>query len=145
MDMKKSFLLLSLAAAVAGCCTAKGPKDSGTTFARDALQPYVDSGELPGAVNVFYKDGVQETCAIGYADACFDIDKVDVDFTSAAGRIAVCRSGAGVPFSEEEAKKILLEKDIGIEVSLNQGDASATAWGCDLTYDYVKINGDYRT
>ena len=84
-------------------------------------------------------------CAIGYADACFDIDKVDVDFTSAAGRIAVCRSGAGVPFSEEEAKKILLEKEIGIEVSLNQGDASATAWGCDLTYDYVKINGDYRT
>ena len=68
MDMKKSFLFLSLAAALAGCCTANGPKDSGTTFARDALQPYVDSGELPGAINVFYKDGVQETCAIGYAD-----------------------------------------------------------------------------
>ena len=68
MTMKKTLLLSALAAALAGCCTAKGPKDSGTTFARDAFQPYVDSGELPGAINVFYKDGVQETCAIGYAD-----------------------------------------------------------------------------
>ena len=84
-------------------------------------------------------------CAIGYADACFDIMKVGVDFESAAGKIAVCRDGAGVPFSEEEAKKILLEKEIHILVDLGQGDASSTAWGCDLTYDSVKINGDYRT
>ncbi len=68
--MKKTLLLslFALAAVLAGCCTANGPKDSGTTFARDALQPYVESGELPGAINVFYKDGVQETCAVGYAD-----------------------------------------------------------------------------
>lgn len=84
-------------------------------------------------------------CAIGYADACFDIMKVDVAFSSPAGRVVVCKNGAGVPFSEEEAKKILLEKEIHIEVNLNQGTAEATAWGCDLTYDYVKINGDYRT
>lgn len=84
-------------------------------------------------------------CAIGYAEAEFDIDKVDVDLGSRAGRIAVCRNGAGVEFSEEEAKKILTEDEIDIYVSLNQGEAEATAWGCDLTYDYVKINGDYRS
>ena len=68
MKMQKITLMLGLVVALAGCCTCNGPKDSGTTFARDALQKYVDSGELPGAVNVFYKDGVQETCCIGYAD-----------------------------------------------------------------------------
>ncbi len=71
--------------------------------------------------------------------------KIDVDFQSAKGTLAVCRNGAGVDFSEEKAKEILLEKEIDILVNLNQGSASATAWGCDLTYDYVKINGDYRT
>ncbi len=65
--------------------------------------------------------------------------------TASAGQIAVCRSGAGVDFSEETAKPILLEKEIHILVSLNSGAESATAWGGDLTYDYVKINGDYRT
>lgn len=84
-------------------------------------------------------------CAIGYAEAEFDIDRVDVDLGSRAGRIAVCRNGAGVEFSEEEAKKILINDEIDIFVSLNQGEAEATAWGCDLTYDYVKINGDYRS
>ena len=84
-------------------------------------------------------------CAIGYAEADFDINKVDVDLGSRAGRIAVCRSGAGVDFSEDEAKKILTEDEIEIYISLNQGKAQATAWGCDLTYDYVKINGDYRS
>ena len=59
--------------------------------------------------------------------------------------IEVCKNGAGVEFSEETAKKVLLEKEIEILVELNSGDADATAWGCDLTYDYVKINGDYRT
>ncbi|MBQ2824362.1 MAG: bifunctional glutamate N-acetyltransferase/amino-acid acetyltransferase ArgJ [Oscillospiraceae bacterium] len=84
-------------------------------------------------------------CAIGYAEADFDIDKVDVDLGSKAGRIAVCRNGAGVEFSEDEAKVILTEDEIEIYIELNQGDAQATAWGCDLTYDYVKINGDYRS
>ena len=84
-------------------------------------------------------------CAIGYAEADFDILKVDVDLGSKAGKIAVCRNGAGVEFSEDEAKKILIEDEIEIYISLNQGKAQATAWGCDLTYDYVKINGDYRS
>ena len=84
-------------------------------------------------------------CAIGYAEADFDITKVDVDLGSKAGRIAVCRNGAGVDFSEDEAKVVLTEDEIEIYIELNSGDASATAWGCDLTYDYVKINGDYRS
>lgn len=84
-------------------------------------------------------------CAIGYADAEFDINKVDVDLKSDKGEIAVCRNGAGVEFSEEKASEILSEDEIYILINLNDGDEQATAWGCDLTYDYVKINGDYRT
>ena len=84
-------------------------------------------------------------CAIGYSGAAVDVAKVEVAFASAAGRVLVCKDGAGVPFSEEEAKAVLLEKEILIEVGLHAGSAASTAWGCDLTYDYVKINGDYRT
>ena len=84
-------------------------------------------------------------CAIGYAGEDVDVEKVDVAFSSAAGRVEVCRGGAGVPFSEETAKRVLLEEEVVIEVRLNDGDAAAVAWGCDLTYDYVRINGDYRT
>ena len=84
-------------------------------------------------------------CAIGYAEAEFDINKVDVDFRSNAGVLPVCRNGAGIEFSEELAKEILSEEDIFIDVNLNLGNAEAKAWGCDLTYDYVKINGDYRS
>ena len=84
-------------------------------------------------------------CAIGYSGAAVDVKKIDVAFRSAAGTVEVCKNGAGVDFSEEIAKKILLEKEIEILVELHSGDAAATAWGCDLTYDYVKINGDYRT
>ncbi|MBQ6843662.1 MAG: bifunctional glutamate N-acetyltransferase/amino-acid acetyltransferase ArgJ [Agathobacter sp.] len=84
-------------------------------------------------------------CAIGYADAEFDIDKVDVDLASEKGSIAVCRNGAGVEFSEDEAKIVLGADEIFIHVNLNQGQVAAKAWGCDLTYDYVKINGDYRS
>ena len=84
-------------------------------------------------------------CAIGYSGAEVDITKVDVDFQSQAGTVAVCRNGAGVDFDEDIAKKVLTEKEIYILVGLNDGEATAEAWGCDLTYDYVKINGDYRT
>ena len=84
-------------------------------------------------------------CAIGYSGANVDVNKVDVAFSSAKGEIVVCKDGAGVEFSEEKAKEILLESEIDILVGLNSGEAKATAWGCDLTYDYVKINGDYRT
>lgn len=84
-------------------------------------------------------------CAIGYADADFDINKVDVDLKSDKGEISVCRNGAGIAFSEEEASVVLSSDEIFILINLNGGNESATAWGCDLTYDYVKINGDYRT
>ena len=84
-------------------------------------------------------------CAIGYSGADVDVEKVNVAFHSAKGTVAVCANGAGVDFSEEQAKEILLESAIDILIDLNDGDGTATAWGCDLTYDYVKINGDYRT
>ena len=84
-------------------------------------------------------------CAIGYSGAPVDVNKIDVQFASKAGTILVCKNGAGVDFSEDEAKKILLEHEIEILIDLKSGEASSTAWGCDLTYDYVKINGDYRT
>ncbi len=84
-------------------------------------------------------------CAIGYSGADVDVNKVDVSFVSAKGEILVCKNGAGVPFSEEKAKEILLENEITVSVALNDGAGEASAWGCDLTYDYVKINGDYRT
>ena len=84
-------------------------------------------------------------CAIGYSGADVDVAKIDVAFRSPKGTVAVCKNGAGVPFSEDEAKAILSESEIEILVELNSGNAASTAWGCDLTYDYVKINGDYRT
>ena len=84
-------------------------------------------------------------CAIGYSGAAVDVNKIDVAFKSQKGEIAVCKNGAGIPFSEEKAKEILLENEIEILVELNSGEYSSCAWGCDLTYDYVKINGDYRT
>ncbi len=84
-------------------------------------------------------------CAIGYSGAEVDVNKVDVSFESNKGIIPVCKDGSGIEFSEEIAKEILLEKEIIINVGLNSGDSSSTAWGCDLTYEYVKINGDYRT
>ncbi|MCM1507298.1 MAG: bifunctional glutamate N-acetyltransferase/amino-acid acetyltransferase ArgJ [Ruminococcus flavefaciens] len=84
-------------------------------------------------------------CAVGYADADFDINKVDVSIGSEKGSIEVCRNGAGVEFSEEKAKEILGEEEIIIDISIGNGAGRAVAWGCDLTYDYVKINGDYRS
>ena len=84
-------------------------------------------------------------CAVGYAEAEFDINRVDVDLASAKGVLPVCRNGAGVEFSEELAKEILSEDEIVVNISLHDGDVAAKAWGCDLTYDYVKINGDYRS
>ena len=84
-------------------------------------------------------------CAIGYSKADVDVTKIDVSFESKAGVLDVCKNGSGIPFSEEKAKEVLLCGEIDILIDLNDGDAGAKAWGCDLTYDYVKINGDYRT
>ena len=84
-------------------------------------------------------------CAIGYSGADVDVARIDVSFRSPAGTVCVCKDGAGIAFSEDEAKKILLEREIEVLVSLKAGSAASTAWGCDLSYEYVRINGDYRT
>ncbi|MDF2838510.1 MAG: Glutamate N-acetyltransferase [Evtepia sp.] len=83
-------------------------------------------------------------CAIGYSGASFDPEGIDVKFLSTGGQLSVCQNGAGLPFDEDLAKKILTESEVTILVTMHEGEASATCWGCDLTYDYVKINGDYR-
>ena len=84
-------------------------------------------------------------CAMGYSGVNFDPDTVSIAFESKAGRIAVCEAGRGLSFDEQTAKKILTERDITIEIALSAGNAECTCWGCDITYDYIKINGDYRT
>ncbi len=84
-------------------------------------------------------------CAIGYTEGDFDITKVDVKLVSKVGEITVCENGSGVEFSEEKATKVLDTDEVTVYVDMKDGEASATAWGCDLTYDYVKINADYRT
>ena len=84
-------------------------------------------------------------CALGYADADYDVNRIDIDIASKGGYLNVCKQGSLLDFDEILAKKILVETDITIIIDLNQGNEGAVAWGCDLTYDYVKINGDYRS
>ena len=124
-------------------CRVTGAADEPT--AKTVAKSVICSSLLKAAMFGADANWGRVLCAIGYSGADVDVNKIDVSFRSAAGEIAVCRDGAGVEFSEEKAKEILLEKEIDILVALNSGDCSATAWGCDLTYDYVKINGDYRT
>ena len=124
-------------------CTVKGAKTE--AIAKTVAKSIICSSLVKAAMFGSDANWGRVLCAIGYSGADVDVTKVDVSFVSAAGEILVCKDGAGVEFSEEIAKKILLEKEIGISVSLNDGEENAVAWGCDLTYDYVKINGDYRT
>ena len=84
-------------------------------------------------------------CAMGYSGEDFDPDKVDISFVSDAGSVQVCAKGRGLDFDEALAKKVLTEHDVTIAITMGEGPASCTCWGCDLTYEYVKINGDYRT
>lgn len=84
-------------------------------------------------------------CAMGYSEEQFDPEKVDVSFASDAGEILVCQQGRGLAFDEDLAKKILTEDEVDIDITMSEGDESCTCWGCDITYDYIKINGDYRT
>ena len=124
-------------------CIATGADDVQT--ARTCAKSVICSSLLKAAMFGADANWGRVLCAIGYSGADVDVSKIGVSFRSKAGTIEVCRGGAGVPFSEELAKQILLEKEIEILVSLGDGPCGATAWGCDLTYDYVKINGDYRT
>ncbi len=124
-------------------CHVTGAKDEAT--AKTVAKSVICSSLVKAAMFGSDANWGRVLCAIGYSGADVDIHAVDVSFKSCAGEIPVCRGGAGIDFSEEKAKEILLQKEIEILVSLGKGPGSATAWGCDLTYDYVKINGDYRT
>ena len=124
-------------------CKTTGAKDRET--AKTVAKSVICSSLLKAAMFGEDANWGRVLCAIGYAGADIDINKVDVSFKSAYGQVDVCVNGAGINFSEEEAAKVLHEKEITILVELNSGDAEAEAFGCDLTYDYVKINGEYRT
>jgi glutamate N-acetyltransferase/amino-acid N-acetyltransferase len=124
-------------------CRASGAAD--LTTAKTVAKSVICSSLLKAAMFGADANWGRVLCAIGYSKADVDVEKIDVSFKSRAGEIEVCKNGSGVDFSEDEAKKILSENEIEIIVGLNSGDFSAVAWGCDLTYDYVKINGDYRT
>ena len=124
-------------------CKVTGAKDEKTakTVAKSVICSSLTKAAMFGAD----ANWGRVLCAIGYSGADVDVTKIDVSFISDKGEILVCKNGAGVEFSEEKAKEILLEKEIVTKIELNDGTSSATAWGCDLTYEYVKINGDYRT
>lgn len=124
-------------------CSVSGAKDR--ACAKTVAKSVICSSLLKAAMFGADANWGRVLCAIGYSGAEVDVNKIDVSFKSAKGIVDVCKSGAGIDFSEEKAKEILSEKEIEILVELNGGSARATAWGCDLTYDYVKINGDYRT
>ncbi len=124
-------------------CYVSGAKEK--QIAKTVAKSVVCSSLLKAAMFGSDANWGRVLCAIGYSGADVDVNKIDVAFRSAKGTVEVCKNGAGIEFSEEIAKEILLEKEIEILVDLNDGDKKACAWGCDLTYDYVKINGDYRT
>ena len=124
-------------------CSVSGAKDVAT--AKTVAKSVICSSLLKAAMFGADANWGRVLCAIGYSGADVDVNRVDVSFRSPKGEITVCVNGAGVEFSEEKAKEILLEREIEIIISVGDGEGKATAWGCDLTYEYVKINGDYRT
>ncbi len=124
-------------------CTAAGADTE--KAAKTAAKAVICSSLLKAAMFGADANWGRVLCAVGYSGAKVDVGKIGVTFLSRAGSVKVCENGAGVPFSEEEAKKVLSENEIEIALTLGDGPFSARAWGCDLTYDYVKINGDYRT
>lgn len=124
-------------------CKVSGAKT--TADAKIAAKAVVRSSLLKAAIFGADANWGRVLCALGYSGAQLDVAQVGVTFASTKGSITVCTHGAGVNFSEEKAKEILLEDAVEILITLQDGTGEATAWGCDLTYDYVKINGDYRT
>lgn len=124
-------------------CTVFGAPDEAT--AKTAAKSVICSSLVKSAMFGADANWGRVLCALGYSGVALDPGKIAVSFKSEAGEVAVCKNGAGIPFDEERAKEILSRDDIQILVDLQSGNASAQAWGCDLTYDYVKINGDYRT
>lgn len=115
------------------------------TVAKSVAKSVISSSLVKAALFAADANWGRILCAIGYAEGDFDIAKTSVELVSNAGKLTVCVDGAGIAFSEEEAKKVLSEEEIKIVVDLYSGENSAIAWGCDLTFDYVKINAEYRT
>ena len=113
--------------------------------ARMAARAVAGSSLLKAAIFGADANWGRVLCAIGYSGAQVDVSGVDVAFVSKAGQIEVCKIGAGIPFDEDTAKTVLTQPEVTVDIRLRDGEAAATAWGCDLTYDYVKINGDYRS
>lgn len=124
-------------------CITSGAKDKDTAIT--VAKSVICSSLFKAAIFGEDANWGRILCAVGYAQADFDINKVDVDLKSKNGIISVCKNGSGIEFSEEKASEILSADEIYVLINLNDGSEKATAWGCDLTYDYVKINGDYRT
>ena len=124
-------------------CTVTGAADKAT--AKLVAKSVICSSLLKAAIFGADANWGRVLCAIGYSGADVNVAKIDVQFVSRVGIIPVCTAGSGIPFDEDAAKKALSEDEIDVAVQLNSGNESAIAWGCDLTYDYVKINGDYRT
>lgn len=124
-------------------CNVKNAKT--TNDAKIVAKSVINSSLLKAAIFGADANWGRVLCAIGYANADVDVFKVDMAFKSSKGVVETCKNGAGIPFSEEKAKEVLLEDEITIEINLNDGKGEASAFGCDLTYDYVKINGDYRS
>ncbi|CCY20606.1 arginine biosynthesis bifunctional protein ArgJ [Eubacterium sp. CAG:786] len=124
-------------------CIVKGAPDENT--AKVVAKSVISSSLVKAAMFAADANWGRILCAIGYAKADFDISKVSVELASEKGKITVCTNGAGISFSEEDAKKILSEEEIKVLVDLHCGEGEAIAWGCDLTFEYVKINAEYRT
>ena len=124
-------------------CTVQGAKSekSAETIAKSVVSSTLTKAAIFGAD----ANWGRVLCAMGYSGEDFDPDQVNVHFASAAGDVQVCAKGRGLDFDEDLAKKVLTEHDVEINISMGEGEASCTCWGCDITYDYIKINGDYRT
>ncbi len=121
--------------------TGAASEESAETIAKSVISSTLTKAAIFGAD----ANWGRVLCAMGYSGEDFDPEKVDVHFASAAGDIAVCEQGRGLDFDEDLAKKILTEHDVEILIFMGEGVGSCTCWGCDITYDYIKINGDYRT
>lgn len=124
-------------------CRVRGARS--VKSARNVAKSVIKSSLVKAAMFGADANWGRVLCAIGYSGELVDPYRIDVCFGSAAGEICVCRDGRGVEFDEDKAKKVLSEDEVTIDVDLGSGRCGATAWGCDLTYDYVRINGDYRT
>ncbi|MBR4211150.1 MAG: bifunctional ornithine acetyltransferase/N-acetylglutamate synthase, partial [Oscillibacter sp.] len=124
-------------------CTVSGAESvrSAETIAKSVISSTLMKAAIFGAD----ANWGRALCAMGYSGEAFDPEKVGVSFASAAGEIAVCANGRGLEFDEDKAKQILTEHDVEIRITMGEGGAACTCWGCDITYDYIKINGDYRT